>query len=1336
MPRSINVATVRTNFIADTQHFEAGVRRAVDLQGRFTGSLLGTAQVQQRHNATATQFLQSIRSTIIATAAYTVGVDLSRRALLGSVQAALEWDRGLIQVAKTADLTDREVVDLSDSLRELLTVGSALGERQPLPVDADDLLRIAEVAGQMRIQGVPDIQAFTETVALLTLTTDLSGDAAANALGKVIALTDALPEQSLALGSAITALGNQVRGGEREILNQAQSIAAATSLYELSARTLLGLSAVFAQAGTQAESAGTVIQRTLQALANATEQQVALIANAARVSRDEVQEAIDTGDREQQLRLFVRALSRLPETAQEGSAELTQAAFLRSIFGEANVRITRILGVLARDEQEFLRILQLSNDSFEERTALTDEASRAAERYRARLEVVGNALEDQGRKIGDSLLPPLTAVAEQFRLIEILAVGAGAAIGSHFLLRRGGPVQRAQAGIVSSLAARGRSREILLQAERQRDAAAIAQRQAQGRALAFARQPVTSPGAVGVAEAQRLRDPGGPLFLQSTVGEANRRYAQATRENTRLATERATALNQARRASDRLAVSERRLANVTARLGGRFGVASIAARAFSGVVGFLGGPIGILTTGLTVALTALALFPEETRRAARGTAEFFRQLGPGRGARDVVALTREAESLQELADAVTLLNEAEAALGEGPTGGRSGRAGRARAIAEIRERREEIQEVLRLATDENALSEAEARVAEIGARLAEIPAPVRRSRVRGPQDRDEFADERGRLEAERTRLQGFIDAAGRAPTELATPLDEIRERFNVTFGSIADAIDEGGTAAREFFDGIRNADIGALERALFAAEQARRAEGPDRAERFEFERGQQVAERVRALDSEIARISTQRAAVAEQEGTLAALFDRLGEGAESELGTANFEALKNSLDEAEKAAADLEERLARARQERDALLAGEDGGRGAEIARAEFDVARADIDRAFRTRDTEGSGRTGRLRALEIEASLTRQIASAIGDVAIEEAKLLSPEQAIQRSAALELQTRVEAERLDVVSRIAQAEEALAAAEAERAAVGARLDAGSTLEDDLQRYRELTDAVARYTDELAEGNATLEGLDAIPLDQLTARLTAILVHLRDVRVAADRPIAAALREQLIQLGDDGQLVFENLSLAVEDWALRSGNAFGDTLTDQLLSGEASWAGFADSVIRSLVRILVQAVIVQNILSALATAFPGAFGQTPNAVTAPQGYRGAPVLHSGGLVEQDAPRSPGLRHDERLAVLQVDEEVLARRDPRHRYNAPPAWLDHLPRFHSGGIVGVDSGARADARTSDVRIELVNESGTPLQAELDAPEFDAEGMVQRVILSDVNRRGPITQALRPR
>ena len=149
----------------------------------------------------------------------------------------------------------------------ILTRASALGEG--LPVVRDRLLDIAEVAGQLNIRGVSNLTRFTETVALLGITTDLSGTEAANALGRIVANTQASIDDVERLGSAITALGNRFVGGERDIISLSNEIGRSTAQFRLSGQTALALAATLGESGVRFEAAGTVIQRTIAGLTRA-----------------------------------------------------------------------------------------------------------------------------------------------------------------------------------------------------------------------------------------------------------------------------------------------------------------------------------------------------------------------------------------------------------------------------------------------------------------------------------------------------------------------------------------------------------------------------------------------------------------------------------------------------------------------------------------------------------------------------------------------------------------------------------------------------------------------------------------------------------------------------------------------------------------------------------------------------------------------------------------------------------------------------------------------------------------------------------------------------------
>ena len=227
MAASVRVAGAHVDFSANAGPYQAGVNRAVAANRQFTRSFGAIGGQLDR-------FRSSLTSSIVATAAYAVGVGGVSRAIFGSSRAFLEFEQGLIGVRKTAGLSAEEMERLGVGLRRITTEFSRLG--QPLPVALRDLQSIAVVAGQMNIRGTPNIQRFTEVVGLLGLTTDLVGDEAANAIGKILATTQAGVGEVLNLGSALTALGNAFRGGESDILSQANLLATQTAAFNLATR--------------------------------------------------------------------------------------------------------------------------------------------------------------------------------------------------------------------------------------------------------------------------------------------------------------------------------------------------------------------------------------------------------------------------------------------------------------------------------------------------------------------------------------------------------------------------------------------------------------------------------------------------------------------------------------------------------------------------------------------------------------------------------------------------------------------------------------------------------------------------------------------------------------------------------------------------------------------------------------------------------------------------------------------------------------------------------------------------------------------------------------------
>src|SRR5690606_4129005 len=79
-------------------------------------------------------------------------------------------------VRKTVDLSEQEFAELEGRFRDLATT---------TPTSFVELSRIGELAGQLGVSGVDNIEAFTKTIADIAVSTNLSSEAAATDFARI-----------------------------------------------------------------------------------------------------------------------------------------------------------------------------------------------------------------------------------------------------------------------------------------------------------------------------------------------------------------------------------------------------------------------------------------------------------------------------------------------------------------------------------------------------------------------------------------------------------------------------------------------------------------------------------------------------------------------------------------------------------------------------------------------------------------------------------------------------------------------------------------------------------------------------------------------------------------------------------------------------------------------------------------------------------------------------------------------------------------------------------------------------------------------------------------------
>ncbi len=381
------------------------IDRASDRASRGLGTLSDRASALRRH----------MRLLGGAIAAAAVG-----RGLQQMVKLYADFETGLIGVGKTADLSGAELEALGKDIDEL---------SKRMPVATDELLAIAQSAGQLGVKGSDNILKFTETVAKLGTATDLSGDQAAMALARILNVTGEALGKVDVLGSVIVALGNNFAATESQIAEMATEVARGAAVFGVSSAQASALAAALAAVGVKSEVAGTSIGRILRMIDAAIRsggEHLAILTQITGRTAEEIKKLFQR-DAMAAFALFIDGLKRIGDAG--GSVADAMAA-----LGLADQRLLKTIPVLANRADLLAQALEIANRETENATALNEEAARAFESLNNQTEVMWNNIKSLARAIGADLAPGVTVAVQG---LSDLASGAGDAYEKLKLIAEG-----------------------------------------------------------------------------------------------------------------------------------------------------------------------------------------------------------------------------------------------------------------------------------------------------------------------------------------------------------------------------------------------------------------------------------------------------------------------------------------------------------------------------------------------------------------------------------------------------------------------------------------------------------------------------------------------------------------------------------------------------------------------------------------------------------------------------------------------------------------------------------------------------------------------------------
>lgn len=187
-----------------------------------------------------------------------------------STTTAISFEDAFAGVIKTTDGLTSGIGELNEAGKDLRA--GFVDLTKEIPLTFEELAAIGELGGQLGI-GKDALLDFTETVAALGVSTNLSTEEAATGLARITNIfnisADDMGSNIEQLGSTIVALGNNFATTERDILAFGERLAGAGAIAGLSQADVLAIGTAMSSVGVEAEAGGTAVQKVLLSINNA-----------------------------------------------------------------------------------------------------------------------------------------------------------------------------------------------------------------------------------------------------------------------------------------------------------------------------------------------------------------------------------------------------------------------------------------------------------------------------------------------------------------------------------------------------------------------------------------------------------------------------------------------------------------------------------------------------------------------------------------------------------------------------------------------------------------------------------------------------------------------------------------------------------------------------------------------------------------------------------------------------------------------------------------------------------------------------------------------------------